>query len=194
MIEMIGVLSVIAILASMIVPKVFESMATAKINATAANFNAIKTALLDHFSRYGGFAVSNGVALSVSSGTVIFGFDSVLMSEGLLEKKFETRLGSGYSILMRGVQTGGTAVTGNNSAYWLSGTGSSSNEVSVGTAVVECAITNVAIQDAVTLNDRIDGPDDSSPTDVTVADLMGRVKYAIPTNGVTSVFLYLGHR
>lgn len=60
MIEMIGVLSVMGILASLIVPKIFESISNAKINAAISNYNTVKTALIEHYTKYGSFANTNG--------------------------------------------------------------------------------------------------------------------------------------
>src|SRR5213594_4562948 len=53
LIEMIGVLAVIAILASMLIPKIFEAINSARIINTVQSYNAIKTAVLDHYGKYG---------------------------------------------------------------------------------------------------------------------------------------------
>src|SRR5437879_7949584 len=53
LIEMIGVLAVIAILASMLIPKIFEAINSARINNTVQSYNTIKTAVMDHYGKYG---------------------------------------------------------------------------------------------------------------------------------------------
>src|SRR5256886_15526331 len=53
LIEMIGVLAVIAILASMLIPKIFEAINSARINNTVQSYNAVKTGVLDHYGKYG---------------------------------------------------------------------------------------------------------------------------------------------
>ena len=197
MIEMIGVLSVIGILVALIVPKIFESLANAKINATVQNYNALKTALVDHFARYGSFTMSNGVQIAVpATSTNVAGYDQWLISEGLLEKKFESKLGSGATVQIRACVGTNTPPDGSNQAYWLSGAGAGAfNETGVGVAVVECVIPNCPIMDAMILDNRIDGPDDNNLPDPTKADITGRLKYAAAgTTGFTTVYLYLAHR
>src|ERR1041385_2311814 len=55
LIEMIGVLAVIAILAAMLIPKVFSAIADAKINNTIGSAETMKTAIADHYGKYGKF-------------------------------------------------------------------------------------------------------------------------------------------
>ena len=52
-------------------------------------------------------------------------------------------------------------------------------------------IITVFLCDAKDLNDRIDGPTLGVNTG---ADLKGRVKYADPSGGTTTVYMYLSHR
>ena len=60
LIEMIGVLAVIAILASMLIPKIFEAINNSKINNAAVSYNTVKTALADHYAKWGSLLSSNG--------------------------------------------------------------------------------------------------------------------------------------
>src|SRR5260370_30670083 len=55
LIEMIGVLAVIAILAAVLIPKVFEAINNARVNNAAMTINAVKTACIDHYAKFGSF-------------------------------------------------------------------------------------------------------------------------------------------
>ncbi len=67
LIEMIGVLAVIAILASMLIPKIFEAINSARVNNAAVSYNAMKTAVMDHYGKYGSILVSNTIPFVVPS-------------------------------------------------------------------------------------------------------------------------------
>jgi len=77
LIEMIGVLAMIAILASMLIPKIYEAINSARISNALISYNTIKTALTDHFAKYGALLSSNGNALAVSD-TGAINFDTTL--------------------------------------------------------------------------------------------------------------------
>lgn len=51
LIEMIGVLAVIAILAAVLIPKVFEAISNSRVNNTAMSCNTVKTAVADHYAK-----------------------------------------------------------------------------------------------------------------------------------------------
>src|SRR6185369_13317508 len=65
LIEMIGVLAVIAILAAVLIPKVFEAINNARVNNAAMTINSVKTACVDHYAKFGSFPVDG------SSGTPV---------------------------------------------------------------------------------------------------------------------------
>ena len=52
LIEMIGVLTVIALLAVLLVPKIFEAIDGARISNTLLSIQTIKTAVLEHYGKF----------------------------------------------------------------------------------------------------------------------------------------------
>ena len=75
-------------------------------------------------------------------------------------------------------------------AYNRNGTGAT-NDV-LGIWVVEACLEGVDNQDAIGLNERLDGPTLGSPMGQN--DEAGRVKYRITSEGTASVRIYLSHR
>jgi prepilin-type N-terminal cleavage/methylation domain-containing protein len=192
LIEMIGVLAVIAILASMLIPKIFEAINSSRINNAAVGYNTMKTAAMDHYGKYGSITSSNGVLFTT---TQLANYDKlVLLPEGLIDKPFSVRIGDGSAnTLVRVVPMAATAaVDGTNPQYDLDGdntsdTGGSGN-------LVEAIISNVATADAIELSQRLDGTALSNAANATTSDFKGRIKYAAPVGGLTDVHIYIAHR
>jgi prepilin-type N-terminal cleavage/methylation domain-containing protein len=192
LIEMIGVLAVIAILAAVLIPKVFTAINNARVNNAAMSIQTVKTACVDHYSKYGSIlAGPNGTTYGLGTG-----YDTNLLAEGFLDKPFLVRIGDGttnttvktISLSSISGTVDGTDTTG----FDLAGIGT--NNVT-GSVMVVAEITGVEQNDAKDLNDRIDGTSlGADPTTANAADLKGRVKYAsysgTPTN---SVYIYLTH-
>src|SRR5213595_933602 len=96
LIEMIGVLAVIAILAAVLIPKVFEAINNARVNNAAMSCNTVKTAIADHYAKFGGLTVdgSSGTPVSITiPATGYTPYDTVLLREGFLDKPFATKIG-----------------------------------------------------------------------------------------------------
>jgi len=196
LIEMIGVLAVIAILAALLIPKVFSAINDARINSALVGCETVKTAIVDHYGKFGRFDCTNGVVITPFT-TPYGGYDTnVLMVEGLIDKPFMTKVGTNSTIRVAVCAAAGTPVTGSGAAYNLSGNGSA-NEAT-GQFVVEAVISGMAEADAQAISQRIDGITMSSQG-VTpgLPDTQGRVTYAAPTGGaggVVNVYIYLAHR
>jgi Tfp pilus assembly protein PilE len=192
LIEMIGELAVIAILAAVLIPKVFEAINNSKINSSAMACQTVKTAVVDHYAKYGTLLSSNGTTLVLGTPGAI-NFDKTLLTEGFIDKTFEAKVSGDSNIvsLVAGLLVT-DAVTGVNAAYDLDGNDPAVNDAH-GASVVQAIITNVAEADAKSLNDRIDGTSLGS-TAIGVEDLKGRVKYATPAAGLCTVRVYLTHR
>jgi prepilin-type N-terminal cleavage/methylation domain-containing protein len=203
LIEMIGVLAVIAILAAVLIPKVFEAINNARVNNAAMTCNTVKTAIADHYAKAGTLAVDASGANPVVLNLPIEQFDIVpLVKEGFLDKPFAVKIGDGIinaaNTRVRAFNAnGGTPLTlasvvtaAADTGFNLDGDAGNLNDV-VGSVCVEAVITGVTGSDAKDLNDRIDGP--SLGTAVNAADLLGRVKFAA-ANPTTTVYIYLTHR
>jgi prepilin-type N-terminal cleavage/methylation domain-containing protein len=201
LIEMIGVLAVIAILAALLIPKVFSAIADAKINNCVVSAETVKTALADHYGKYGKFDCTFGTngavqaAIDAATQTAPYlGYDTnVLMFESLLDKPFQTKLGSGWGIQVRPCESATQAVDGGTHAsYSLDGTTVNSAQ---GQFVLEAVISGVPEADAQAISARLDGPN-LTTTSLGVNDYTGKVIYTKPATagGAVTVYIYLTHR
>lgn len=193
LIEMIGVLAVIAILAALLIPKIFEAINNARINNAVVSYNTVKTAVMDHYAKFGSLTSSNGVTLTLPEQA----YDKVLLTEAFLDKPFIVKIGDGINSptnthveAITGVSAA-TAVTAANAGYDLDGSGATVNDVAAPTGVIlQTVITGVTEADARDVSLRLDGEALSSA--VGADDLKGRVKYASATP--TTVYIYITHR
>jgi prepilin-type N-terminal cleavage/methylation domain-containing protein len=194
LIEMVGVLAVIAVLAALLIPRIFAAINESRLNNAAVSFNTIKSAAMMYFGKYGKFAGVNGAAITAP----VNDWDTTtLLKEGLIEKPFAVRIGATASVRVVAGATAATDPTAANAAYELSGAGTAGtlNEAAPAQYVVQSVITGVTAQDAWDLNRRIDGEASALGAAVGAADLKGRVKFAAPdTAGVTDVYIYIAHK
>jgi prepilin-type N-terminal cleavage/methylation domain-containing protein len=194
LVEMIGVLAVIAILAGMLIPKIFEAIRNSRINATLEAYNTLKAAVLENYAKWGKFADTGGAQYTGTS------FDSILLQEGRIEdlahNKIQLWTGTytpttpgAYVEVVTGV--GGPTSTG----YNLDGDTSTPPTIENANAAytVQLVIKDVAARDAQELSMRLDGPNLSN-TDPTAADDKGRVEYAQPSNNKANVYVYITHQ
>lgn len=178
LIEMIGVLAVIAILAALLLPKVANAISEAKVNSTVGTYQSIQTAATDHYGKYQAFNVVSNTT-TVATTTEMAGWDTgVLIPEGFMDKPFAPKIGIASGLYV----VAGSAANG-SAGYKFDG-------VNNGTAamawVVEIGITNVAPQDAYDLSLAIDGINLSS-TNITSPDTLGKVTY----DGSSVVHMYV---
>ena len=195
LIEMIGVLAVIAILAALLIPKVFSAINDARVSSVIVGADTVKTAVIDSYGKNGRFDATNNVAIPGFS-TPWSGYDTnVLMAQGLLDKPFLTKAGTYSSVQVVACVPATTAPTGNNGAYALQGNAVVND--ATGTYVVEAVVQGVAEADAQAISQRIDGPTMSTPGATPgTPDIQGRVQYAAPgtPGGPVEVHIYLAHR
>jgi prepilin-type N-terminal cleavage/methylation domain-containing protein len=189
LIEMIGVLAVIAILAALLIPKVVGAIRSARVSSVCVNTQTVKTAIVDHFGKYGNFDQLNGTDPNVFTTPILIAtnYDRViLIPEGLLDKPFDAKIADSSTIeICKGGQECGTF-----NGYFLDG---ATNGTANARFVIEAKLVNVSPQDAKDLNDLIDGPA-LGAIDISLADKKGRVEYAGPVNGVVeNVYIYIMH-
>jgi len=194
LIEMIGTLAVIAILASLLIPKIFEAINHANISQTALTVQTIKTAVAEHYAKYLSLASSNGNTLAFAGNPpASTNFDRVLLAEGLIDKPFVPKIGSGGTIQVVDV-TSGSVNKPLRGAYDLDG--DSKSDVTGANYVIEGVIFDVPQADAQALNDILDGVAlGEAASNGTDKDDVGRVIYGNPhANGTLyEVHIYLTH-
>jgi len=184
LIEMIGVLAVIAILAALLIPKVTTAISDARVNSTVGSYQTVQTAAASHYAKYNAFNFSFQTNASPAQ---LANWDTgVLIPEGFLDQPFAVKVGNG-SVLQ--VVTGG----GNSgSGYKLDGI----NVLTTNNAyTVECVISNVAAQDAYDVASRLDGALASTNV-VGTALTGGRVIWSPGGTGVSTntLFMYVTGR
>jgi len=172
LIEMVGVLAVIAILAALLVPKIFQAINDSKLSSTVSSVNTAKTATMSYFASTNRFPLGDET------------FDKTLVSSNLLDSLFQSKVADSSKLH---VLTSGSL--GGTHGYNLDG----ASNTTTNSTVVECVLNGVAVADAIQLSKRIDG-EAFSTNDLTAADSFGRVEYEIPTNGTTTVYIYLAHK
>jgi prepilin-type N-terminal cleavage/methylation domain-containing protein len=194
LIEMIGVLAVIAILAALLIPKIFEAINNARINNCVVSYNTIKTATMDHYGKYGKI---NSLFGTNDLTAPITNYDkTILMPEAMIDKPFAVRIGGGDPATNSVIQAVAAAASGGAAGYDLDGNGSPAAPADVTGAqfVVEAVVYNVAAEDALAVSQRLDGQA-LSETLSTTADTRGRVRYVAPSSGtVSALYLYIAHR
>jgi prepilin-type N-terminal cleavage/methylation domain-containing protein len=191
LIEMIGVLAVIAILAALLIPKIFEAINNARVNNALVSYNTVKTAVMDHYAKYGGIdRTTNGASVAAGSApgvaaTPVPGlgyYDGTLLAEGFLDKPFVTKVGTNSFIHV--VASAGVT-------YDLAAAGGSANDVLGSTYVVEAVIQGLPANDAKDINDRLDSGQPPFTFTLGSDNLTGRVKYS---NTATTAWIYITHR
>jgi len=213
LVEMIGVLAIVAILASLLVPRVFSAINRAKINSSVLSVNTIKSAVIEAYSETGSFTDAGGNALDPSDLSNVTPFDdTVLLTRQLIDKPFTCKIGvevagsNEHEIILDLPDAG--QVTGTSVGFDFDANGTIDHDNDPNTAqvpgndvqndqyVVYAKIPNVNSQDALDFSRALDGETLSAAnSDSTTADLEGRVKYAAPgSDGVTDIYVYIASR
>ncbi len=212
LIEMIGVLAVVAVLAALIIPKVFAIIASSKIDALASAFKTYETAVTKYYVDIGSVlplntggtpqAENNGnsaTARSLAARLTLSSSDALVLETNLWPKfngpyleKFDTTsppgLGTNMYMISRAPVSYGTTTTGNNRGWDLKGDDGNS-DLSTGANVVYIRLTGLVEDDFLELDRIIDSDIGSNNTE---KELRGRAKWHSGNGG--TLYLYLAHR
>jgi prepilin-type N-terminal cleavage/methylation domain-containing protein len=176
LIEMVGVLAVIAILAALLVPKIFAAIQESRINNAVGTLNSVKAATMSYFAKNGGFDATTATGPK---------FDQVLITAGELETPFKTRIGTGWECRVDAYDDAKTP--GETKFAMLDG-----DSAAASGNVVYCKIEGVNLSDAQELSQRLDGANMSTTSG---GDDKGRVIYDAPgDDGKTTVLVYIAHK
>jgi len=187
LIEMIGVLAIIALLAGMLVPRIVQAIRNARIQSTVVSVNTLKAAVAEYYAKHGTLKdlPANGA-------------DKKLVEEGFLDKSFESKVG-----------TPANPNDQNNPTYWvycrnsgnlnnpkrydLDGSGPSDNpdiDTADAAYLVEVVLYDVSWEDAHNLSLAIDGENLSTSSG---SDWKGRVVYSFSEGSSGNVYIYIAH-
>ena len=181
LIEMIGVLAIIGILASVVSPKVIEAIRDAKVTGVIANLAAAKTAAATYYGRYNIYPV-DGTKLAVVPGssnawtrtygqTVVVttnttSFGDLLVSEGLLENiKSPVGLAGTNTPSLTATQTNTSVLDVAVGDYpmifsrVITGTGTNNfTGAASATRTILLYVPGISLNEAAALKTKIDGP------------------------------------
>ncbi len=202
LIEIIGVVAVIAILAAVLTPRVVSVIDRGKVSAAAQSLGSLKSATADYIAKNGTLPTRDGTG-STNAAVATGRFDADLVTGGFTEKLFAVAIGTqtfdstaltsrihvrSQTATSAGTVTAPTASVGGVN-FDLDRTASSADFTS-GQMVVSAFIPGVPISDAIALNKILDGDDNTG----TGADTTGRCIYsAAASDNTVTVYVYIAH-
>ncbi len=210
LIEMIGVLAVIAILAALVLPKVFDVIAESRVNALAASVKTYETAIAKYYGDLGSLlpldaagapAVEttgdSATAVSMAARLTLSSSDPLVVATGLWPKfrgpyleKFDSQLppslGTQMFMPVELTVAYATAVAATDTGFDLIGDGST--DLPTGSNVAYFMLTGLAEDDFLRLDGIIDRDIGTSTAE---KELRGRAKWDL---GTTTLRLYIAHR
>jgi type II secretory pathway pseudopilin PulG len=206
LIEIIGVVAVIAILAAVLTPRVVSVIARGKVNATAQSLGSLKSATADYVAKNSSLPTRDGTG-ATNSAVATGRFDADLVAGGFTEKLFACSIGtqtfdatalSGRIHVRCVAATSAASVTAPTAAGTSGNVGNNFNldrdtataDFTTGQNVVVAFIPGTSIVDAIALNKILDGDDNTG----TSADTTGRCMYsAAASDNTVTVYVYIAH-
>jgi len=211
LIEMIGVLAVVAVLAALVLPKVFDVIAESRVNALAASVKAYETAVMKYYGDIGSLLPLNAAGVptaettgdsatvtSLAARLTLSRSDALVTANGLWPKfrgpyleKFDSAtppaVGMAMYIPATTAVSYGTAVTATNLGWDLKGDDGNS-DITTDANVVYFQLTDISAEDFDRLDSIIDRDIGTTPA---TKQLRGRAKYDTDND---TLYLYLAHR
>ncbi|HON06948.1 MAG TPA: type II secretion system protein [Verrucomicrobiota bacterium] len=187
LVEMIGVLAIIMIIAGMLVPKILDAIVSSRINVTIQAYNTLKAASVENFVKWGKFANTDGTQYVGNS------FDAILLQEGRIDARaFDkvrlNKLINSTNIYLEVVSGPGNY---NNTGYKLDGINNTTQNASY---TVQLVIIGAPRQDAIELSRRLDGPNLANPVGGG-NDSSGIVEFRFYNYGKTAdMYIYIAHQ
>ena len=195
LIEMIGVLAIIGILAAVVAPRVIESIRDAKVTSAVASVSAAKTAAIGYYQRYDNFPLDTDLTqvldyksqpdgsaeYTPAVGTLDFGDVLVRQSQLLEQEKAPIGRPDTQAVhaigcsAVGGTLIGGATYTGTTATFRFKSSGSA-------TRIVYYFMPNLTLQEASALAAKVNGPFTADA----VSDL-SFVEASIAGNGIATV-------
>ncbi|MGB9602815.1 MAG: hypothetical protein ACPMAG_08490 [Limisphaerales bacterium] len=184
---MIGVITILSILLSLLIPKIFDAIEDSKINSIIKMYDTVKSAVAMHIAKNGKLVDRNGTAITYSK-TV----DAELVAQGYLSGRIAAKIGIG-STDPNSTYLGIGVIYGQGQRWDLNGDGVIEWSDYNYDRIIKIVISNLPRKIAWKLSQRIDG-EALSATDVNSADTKGRVIYS-ESHGAgdvtTTVYIYV---
>lgn len=203
LVEIVGVVALIAILAAILTPRVVGVISRGKVNSAAQSISSLRTATMDYLGAHSAFPIRDGTGST--NGPVTNGrFDADLVSAGLTDKLFSCSLGNQTydnspltgRIHVRSQQAVASARVAAPTAT-RGGTNfdldrdPATTDFTTAQRVVCAVIPAVALADAIALNRQIDGDLNSGKA----ADTVGRCLYSSANSDQqVTVYIYIAHQ
>ena len=176
LIEMIGVLAIIGILAAFVAPRVIESIRDAKVTSAISSVNAAKTAALNYYQRYDRIPldgtvtpdnnrpgasptaapVENGASLSKTFGQILYYQE--LLIEDIKAAIGEALTGEDYAIGCTSTKSGDCDAGGGVAKYGPATSEFVFKSAGNATRVVYYYLPNLTKQEASALGTKVNGP------------------------------------
>lgn len=202
LVEIIGVVALIAILAAVLAPRVTSVIGRGKINSTAQAVAGLKTATMDYIAARSSLPLRAGTG-STNAAVATGRFDADLVAGGFTEKLFTCAIGTqtfDSSALTDRIHVRSLAATADTTVTTPTATAggdcfnldrdTSTADFTTAQRVVSVFVPGVSIADAIALNTQIDNDVNTG----TGADTTGRCIYsAADSNNQVTVYVYVAH-